>query len=120
MGDIPLDAVMMPTMFEVNKHRKSSTGSAGGTFFQGAYKNPQKAEKCKDGTFFSPLKAIHPVRQLRSQKHVVSAPKQGASQFLHPWLNEKDKGGMVYSLPFHRQCKAYQNTSGTKHSLSQI
>ena len=36
MGDIPLDAVMMPRMFEVNKHLKSSTGSAGGTFFQGA------------------------------------------------------------------------------------
>ena len=102
-------------MFEVNEHLKSSTATAGVTFFRGVDRNPQKRKM--QGQNFSPLKAVHPVRKLRSQKH-VSAPKQGASQFLHPWLNEKGNGWMVYSFPFHHQSKAYRNTPGRKHSHS--
>ena len=92
VGGIPLDAVTLPSMSEVNRYLKSSTGSAGGTFSGVFTEIPPKADKCKDGTFFSPLKTIHPVRKLRSQNHVVSAPEQEASQFLYPWLNEKDNG----------------------------
>ena len=51
----------------------------------------------------SPLKVVHPVRKLRGQKHVVSAPEQGdfhpSVKFLHSWLNEKENEWMVYSLP---------------------
>ena len=105
VGDSALDAVVTPRCLRLMNiwraaQRQPEPHSSGVLT-----ETPKRQRNARTELLSSPLKAVHPVRKLRSQKH-VSAPEQGASQFLHPWLNEKDDGWMVCSFLFHHQSKA--------------
>lgn len=54
VGGIPLDAVTLPSMSEVNRHLKSSTGSAGGTFSGVFTEIPQRQKNARMELFSHP------------------------------------------------------------------